>query len=160
MAKPARLLIGLMAKHVEDLAAWAPWIKTFLWVGDRSGSFRKMKFRIDCGATLTTVPESVALEGELPLAIAQPPVSIRSMTAAGGSLVEVRRGRLLVRFTPDEPDTPFLIPVKYVLTPPALGGAVPSLLGLGGVADVMTWHIDGRSTAFAPYGTCLLADTR
>src|SRR5262249_9902813 len=127
-----------------------------LWVGDRAGLFKAMPFRVDGGAMLTRIPWHQAQLLGLPVEVAEAPVEMTEATAAGLQRVQVRRGRLLLRFTETEPDTPFLIPVQYV----DAASTAMALLGLGGVIDQMSWHPDGRPATGFPTGYCLLADTR
>ena len=163
MTDPPTFCCKIQTRFSARLRVWLSWIDALLWVEDDSGTFREMWFRVDCGAMLTRIPESVARDKRLPLASADPPLTLQEDSAAGMRPVLVRRGLLLVRFTPTQPSLPFPVPVHYVLTPPAHGPArpdPPSLLGLGGVVEQMSWHIDGRASDGDLDGPCLLTDTR
>lgn len=163
MATQTSLRVRIDAEYFTRLNVWLPKINATLWVQDGRGDFQDMVFRVDCGAMVTRIPEGLVSRRQLPAASAEPAIEITEDTAAGKRTIQARRGRLLVRFTPTEPDTPFLIPVQYVEAAPAQGlapGKPTALLGLAGVIDQMSWLLDGIKVDGFPHGSCLLDDTR
>lgn len=155
---PSRLDVVVKGAHSAGLGVWLTWINAPLWLQGEDGRYRPMTFRVDTGAMLTGIPEAVAVLHRLPVDAADAAVEVNEVTAGGTRRVQVRRGRVRVRLTPDAPTDPFYIPIQFLLgLPPS---STPPLLGLAGVIDQMTWEVDGRPSPSSLHGVCRLTDTR
>jgi hypothetical protein len=123
-----------------------------LEVRNRYHDFKALDFIVDSGATVTTLPASVAQENLISFPEKSMALSIN--TAMGQERLPVHAGPITARI-PDLENRDFIWPchfVEFQRDQPA------GLLGLGGVLNDLRIYFDGTYALEAPYGWVVLEE--
>jgi hypothetical protein len=144
----ARLEIPLSYRKLVSTGDVVLHAELSLEVKTNQSSWQTVRFLVDPGTEMTTMPAEVATSRDLPV----PKRPVRGLALRGQ---EVRRGFLRARI-PGLDATEYLFPC-YFLGDPNVPMADPkNLLGLTGVIDHVRLIFDGIKSLSAPYGVLVV----
>ena len=123
----------------------------------RGGVAEPMKFAVDSGASYSMIDLDHAKLRDIPTPSQDMEIELPLRTPTGVRPFRVRPGRIRCWWNADCAGYPFDWPVLFRVGGP-LGS--PSILGLGGVIGICSWHFDGTYSPDAPYGALTLTDAR
>lgn len=126
-----------------------------LQVETASGGRESINFRVDSGATISTM--SLALAEQVGLSTRGRRRSFWFETGAGRISVDVILGEFRFWLSADQRAAAFAAPIHFRLDQPE---SAPAILGLEGVITQLSWTIDGRFRIDEPHGVCVLEDIR
>jgi hypothetical protein len=124
-----------------------------VWLETQQGELRPVFFRVDSGASLSSIGLERAQDAGLSIPPADTALERSHATATGPTVLRLRPGTMRIRFSANLAERPFTWPLLFVEGRPR---SVLPLLGLGGVIQDSLWHFEGEARPGAPWGVFLL----
>ncbi len=145
----SRLEVPLQHRMLQATGDTVLWADLFLSLKTNRGIWKQIRFRVDSGTEMTTMPAYDAKSLDLPI----PKKPVPRLVLYGQ---EVRSGLLRARVVGMDP-TEFVFPCYFLGAPDLLPPAqARNLLGLTGVINQICLAFDGRSSVRSPRGVLVV----
>jgi hypothetical protein len=145
----SRLEVPLQHRTLRATGDTVLWADLVLSLKTNHGAWEEVRFRVDSGTEMTTMPAYDAKSLDLPI----PNKPVSNLVLYGQ---EVRSGLLRARVVGMDP-TEFVFPCYFIGSPDLLPPAqARNLLGLTGVINQICLTFDGRSSGRSPRGVLVV----
>ena len=144
----SRLEVPLQHRMLRATGDTVLWADLFLSLKTNRGIWKQIRFRVDPGTEMTTMPAYDAKSLDLPI----PKKPVSNLVLYGQ---EVRSGLLRARVVGMD-QTEFVFPCYFVGDPDVPPPQARNLLGLTGVINQICLTFDGRSSVRSPRGVLVV----